>query len=473
MFMDHIAIGHWIEHSSLASTITTSCHTTFSRGRHAQHKRKRVDSETNTDDNPNRCKRSILRVMSGKAVRGRPWLTPRTPKRRITPAQEEVEEAKGEEEPYLEDETPRANRGPHHADTHTPRTNAPSWSSTTSTASKRSRTSSPTKLSTLMSLQSPIDMDTLDEGRIAVLAVDMQRLVRTVQECAEGFATVPEDYKEALQQTSEPAFRRLDLFYSAGSARAELGGAPTMAEVDRISSRARDCRASNEYEASWNSFVHGPLLDLAQYTSRHRMQVDVAKLTTAQLSTHLKPRFATSDRPAQGKLVDFAILLRRSPAIDQGYFDLPLEDGSNTNTLNHTVHAPCIMRPIAVSIETKREGEGGVEGRTQLSVWVAAHFTRLEELVRQRLDKHAPPPVLPPLPLVLVQGVTWSLLVAQRDSAGKTTVLAQLGFGDATTRLGVFKIVSTLHHLFEWANKVYRPWFEERCLGRAAGEADN
>ena len=193
-----------------------------------------------------------------------------------------------------------------------------------------------------------------------------------------------------------------------------------MAEVDRISSRARDCRASNEYEASWNSFVHGPLLDLAQYTSRHRMQVDVANLTTAQLSTHLKPRLATSDRPAQGKLVDFAILLRRSPAIDQGYFDLPLEDGSNTKTLNHTVHAPCIMRPIAVSIETKREGEGGVEGRTQLSVWVAAHFTRLGELVRRRLDKHAPPPVLPPLPLVLVQGATWSLLVAQRDSAGKT-----------------------------------------------------
>ncbi len=46
-----------------------------------------------------------------------------------------------------------------------------------------------------MSLQSPIDMDTLDEGRIALLAVDMQRLVRTVQECAEGFATVPEDHK--------------------------------------------------------------------------------------------------------------------------------------------------------------------------------------------------------------------------------------------------------------------------------------
>ncbi|KAK0949268.1 hypothetical protein LTS01_025848, partial [Friedmanniomyces endolithicus] len=195
MFMDHVAIGHWIEHSSLASTTTTSCHSTFSRGRHAQHKRKRVDSETNTDDNPNRCKRPALRVMSGNAVRGRPWLTPRTPKRRITPAQEEVEEGRGEEEPYLEDETPRANRGPHDADTHTPRTNAPSWSSTTSTSSKRSRTSSPTKLSTLMSLQSPIDMDTLDEGRIALLAVDMQRLVRTVQECAEGFATVPEDHK--------------------------------------------------------------------------------------------------------------------------------------------------------------------------------------------------------------------------------------------------------------------------------------
>ncbi|KAK1044363.1 hypothetical protein LTR74_018307 [Friedmanniomyces endolithicus] len=260
--------------------------------------------------------------MSGNAVRGRPWLTPRTPKRRITPAQEEVEEGRGEEEPYLEDETPRANRGPRDADTHTPRTSAPSWVSTTSTSSKRSGTSSPTKLSTLMFLQCPIDMDTLNEGRIALLAVDMQRLLRTVQECAEGFATVPEDHKEALPQTSEPAFRRLDLFYSAGSARAELGGAPTMAEVERVSSRARDRRARNEYEASWNSFVHGPLLDLAQYTSRHRMQVDVANLTSAQLSTHLKPRLATSDRPAQEY---------RLAVLTEDFEDLSVEDSADAD----------------------------------------------------------------------------------------------------------------------------------------------
>ncbi|KAK4913674.1 hypothetical protein LTR49_018008 [Elasticomyces elasticus] len=446
MVYQSAAIQMWVE-ESIASTQTF-------KASHRLPKRKRAAAT-----HVRARKRPALRGMSGNAMPGRAVVTP---KRRLQGPVEQEQGDAWQDDPQAEwEDTPRPIRAAGHSSSSATRSSA--------TSSKRSRTSSPTKASMLLSLQNPVETARLDERGISALPQDIQELLRGVLDYAEGYGTVPEHFKPSPNRRT---IRRSDIFFASSSARDKLGGAPTLAEVDRITSRASQCREYKEHEAAWNTFVHGPLLDLAQYTSVYRQRIDVANITTAPLSTRFKPRFATSAQPMLGKLVDFAILLNRSTPLDQAFRAMPLHESEDAKSFNQTLHMPVMRRPIAISIETKREGEGALEGLTQLSVWTSAHFLRLEELVQWRNDEDRGlveqperSTVMPPLPLILVQGPQWSLLIATKSPNGTTTVHEKIDFGDATARLGVFKIVSVLHLLCRWAEEVYRPWFEEHCLG--------
>jgi hypothetical protein len=44
------------------------------------------------------------------------------------------------------------------------------------------------------------------------------------------------------------------------------------------------------------------------------------------------------------------------------------------------------------------------------------------------------------------------------------TVHTKVIFGDASTRYGVFKIISVLQLLIDWAEVQYRPWFEANAI---------
>ena len=52
----------------------------------------------------------------------------------------------------------------------------------------------------------------------------------------------------------------------------------------------------------------------------------------------------------------------------------------NSHYINHTSFEPVRFRPIAISIETKIGGSES-EAATQLSVWVVAHFKRLQLII--------------------------------------------------------------------------------------------
>lgn len=117
-------------------------------------------------------------------------------------------------------------------------------------------------------------------------------------------------------------------------------------------------------------------------------------------------------------MVDFAIILQRDGALRTAFNRVPANrDGFRS--FNHTSHEPIVDTPIAVSIETKRAGEGLKEAETQLGIWAAAHYNRLEELIAGS-GRNAGNP-LPYLPLLLAQGPEWSFMLAWRDQS-RTTV---------------------------------------------------
>ncbi|KAG9758981.1 hypothetical protein KCU98_g9376, partial [Aureobasidium melanogenum] len=159
-------------------------------------------------------------------------------------------------------------------------------------------------------------------------------------------------------------------------------------------------------------------------------------------------------------MVDFAIVLHPDDGLTSA---LPLTgryiDGG-VQSFNHTRYGPLTNKPIVVSIETKPEGESLREAEVRLAVWVAAHFTRLRGLLDESMVETTD---LPWLPLLIAQGPQWYFLFASRSAAGTTDIWTKIEFGNASTRLGVFKIVSVLPLLFEWSETQYRPWFAKHA----------
>lgn len=116
----------------------------------------------------------------------------------------------------------------------------------------------------------------------------------------------------------------------------------------------------------------------------------------------------------QGKMVDYAICLELDPAepmFDRMWNTMELEPTSH-QYINHTSFDPVRFRPIAVSIETKVDGSE-VEATIQLSVWVVAHFKRLQAIIQ----RSGVCPQMSVLPLIHILGHDWfATLAVQGDS---------------------------------------------------------
>lgn len=73
--------------------------------------------------------------------------------------------------------------------------------------------------------------------------------------------------------------------------------------------------------------------------------------------------------------------------------------------------------------------------------------------------------MIPPLPVLTVQGHTWSLYYLEHDHERDDATLWGCGqFGSTETLLGAYQVVAALQVLMLWAVEVYQPWFEEKIL---------
>lgn len=188
--------------------------------------------------------------------------------------------------------------------------------------------------------------------------------------------------------------------------------------------------------------MHGPILSLAGELSCHRSNIGSTNVTTARLNPRFKPVVDLTQQPLPGKVIGFVFFLEPSDVIEKAFGGLPWET-NHDHDFNHTLHGPIANRPVAISMETKREGEGQTTGRAQLDIWVAAHSNRLQEIASDEAKE------LPFLPLLLTQGPVWVLLFAHTPS-------------------GVFRVISPLLLLMHWALTRFRPWFERTCIAGAA-----
>lgn len=120
-------------------------------------------------------------------------------------------------------------------------------------------------------------------------------------------------------------------------------------------------------------------------------------------------------------MVDYALYLeadRTEPIFDRMLSAMELET-PGCQYINHTSFEPVRYRPIVVSIETKVAGNENV-AITQLSIWVVAHFKRLQKI----MQLSGVVSEMPVLPLINVQGDEWFTRLAVQK--GNETVLSNL-----------------------------------------------
>jgi hypothetical protein len=168
-------------------------------------------------------------------------------------------------------------------------------------------------------------------------------------------------------------------------------------------------------------------------------------------------------------MVDFAIHIEPSFRVQEAIQSLAQRCSSEYFSVSHTSYAPLQSRPIGISIETKLTGEKWEDAMLQIEIWAAAHFSKLEELMRDAAieddeDETTEAPSLPFLPMIVVQGHDWNFLAAVRNAGKRTCVYHKVTFGSTNSLLGVYQVVCTVQLLAAWVRDSYTAWFERACL---------
>ena len=199
-------------------------------------------------------------------------------------------------------------------------------------------------------------------------------------------------------------------------------------------------------EAAWNGAIHYPLLRLA---TAHIDNVTVEDITKATISLRCAPdgkEFGDGDGgrvalSSSTKMVDYALLLSgpSSPSLSRASRGPPGHDWLNfvgrqhamnpgmPQSFNQTEYSPLRYSPAGLFVESKVDSGSQNEGRTQLGMWVAAWFKRVNAF---RLSKQVQPPVVP---VLLVYNETWDLYFAMDRGSWIVSTLATTLFLSALT----------------------------------------
>ncbi|KAI0435485.1 hypothetical protein F4803DRAFT_545404 [Xylaria telfairii] len=228
-------------------------------------------------------------------------------------------------------------------------------------------------------------------------------------------------------------------------------------------------------ESSWNMLVHWPIFKLAlgvagtdipttattasAASPTTCIRVSCVPCTTARLTGHSRG----------SKMVDFCMALS-PPSTTQRQCIRDLRGRTDGSTVNHTDFYPLRDKPVIVSVESKKPGDGLLEAQTQVGVWQAAQWS----LLLRQAGGLSPSLVsgsgsgLPFLPALFIQGPQWSFAATTRH--GEQTLLwTQQSIGTTDTMLGIFQIVAAIRYIAQWSIDVYWPWYHKEVLAVNTG----
>ncbi|EWY79577.1 hypothetical protein FOYG_17271 [Fusarium oxysporum NRRL 32931] len=360
----------------------------------------------------------------------------------------------------------------------------PQDGSTRSSAQSQSQSSRSTRSSRSLSPKKQMMGLSLDDNglecrqlEIDTAPEEMSQLLRAMREVANGHDILPYDRRdEILESTlvSDGKEWRYS-FRPSGEEDSLPGQIPTIEQVGVIRDMAKECQNSDHEEAGWNVEVHHRILQSIFRAPGSSFNFSIC--TTARPSPeYLPPR-------APAKMVDFCVFAELNQ--DERFKEAHRELSRHTPTLsvNHTDFTPLQLRPVTLSIETKKPDKELDAANLQMGIWHAAQWSFLTSAVglsirasqaadeprsslqqmetakqvEARMDR------LPFIPGVIVLGHKWSLVLSTRE--GQRTILwTEREFGNTKSIQETFQIVAGLRELAAWSKNVYLPWWKENVL---------
>ncbi|ORY01182.1 hypothetical protein BCR34DRAFT_494068, partial [Clohesyomyces aquaticus] len=295
--------------------------------------------------------------------------------------------------------------------------------------------------------EQPVVFCNFDDDEEGEEPEDVTAMRRATQQFADGIGIL--GYHDIDGVVSAlPPIDRMRFQYSWANdpeQRCGLGSMPSTAQILEIVEIARKYdHGSGVSEDEWNSEVQHPLLKLARSTSKHQQTLDIHNVKTARIEP---PSLARSTVP--GRVVDYVVTLNPNPATKRAWHRLRLLPGTSIKSWNHTTRAR--HNPIAINIETKGPMKSWTDGKPQIAIWTDAWLKRLA-LIRGNTSGQ-----WPALPLLIAQGHDWHLLIVSKNDE-RMTIWEQIDIGSTRSCFDAMKVVTVLHWLMDWAERVWRPW---------------
>ncbi|OBR02163.1 hypothetical protein CH63R_14464 [Colletotrichum higginsianum IMI 349063] len=181
-------------------------------------------------------------------------------------------------------------------------------------------------------------------------------------------------------------------------------------------------------------------------------QIGLVPLTSATAS--IIPQFRPKTVPS--KMVDYCVHVvptcEEKARIDQLCMSRPAA------SINHTDWGNLSGDPIALSIETKRDGEGLEQALSQIGTWHACQWRSLLH------EKQYAPSGIEFLPALIAQGHTWYFVATTRQDSGQAWLYTKMEVGTTETLVGTYQILVALQYLKCWIEDVYWPAFRAYML---------
>ncbi|KAI0869346.1 hypothetical protein GGS24DRAFT_512146 [Hypoxylon argillaceum] len=363
------------------------------------------------------------------------------------------------------DRTPKARSG-----------KALSISDTGSYSSNNSRTSPTKRLAKLelapgspISTQQIIRTDHRIPNRNGIVP---EYLAAEIQTCAE--------YDDDFYNFAPSTFERSD-----GATRLPVSD-PQLAlhQILKVFKSAKECLNEDHAEATWNTLVHWPVFELAlgsisDVSERAQSASGPGHGTeTAQPASVPGNRTEDQGREDQvrvcgmpctaarltghaggSKMVDYCIFIE--PGSDEAAKINELRE--RWEYINHTDYNPLRRRPIVLSAESKKPGEGFKNAQLQLSVWQAAQWKFLLDLLAGESEGTQVPAAIPFLPALIIQGHDWYFAASTRFN-NETILWIKQPIGATESILGIFQIIHALRHIAAWIRTTYWPWYKRTVL---------
>ncbi|KAI1358571.1 hypothetical protein F5Y08DRAFT_111441 [Xylaria arbuscula] len=367
-----------------------------------------------------------------------------------------------------------------------------SWSDVSSCSSRASRTSPTKRLAKLEVAENPVLVK-----QISRKDPSMPKELKSMLEQLDGFQNrtgiVPMYLATEIHDRAkfdDDFYNFMPFTFGDDTVYPSQSNPPlSLRQILKVFESAKECLNEDHAEATWNTLVHWPVFELAlgsigDVSELARANDSLTKKGSAEdgadqqgheqqsqepqhQKSHVKAQVYVRGMPCSAarligrhhgsKMVDYCIFVepggRDCAKIDE------LREGQPY--INHTDYHALRRRPIVLSAESKKPGEGFRNAQLQLSVWQAAQWSSLLRLAADGSEGMST--MIPFLPALIIQGHDWYFAATTR-SDDNTVLWIKQPVGSTESVLGIFQVIRGLRHIASWTRETYWPWYKQSVL---------